>query len=159
MFVQAQPPATPVPTDAPTGVFRLCQDVVEVKQHRRIRKGHRGDYAASVVREIKNRLGTPRQTEDNFLAVRRMANNIMEKHGLRPSHVGEVIERVIAGVFIPDDEDQVRAEMLASLELIALRRRLESAGPSTAYQRLWQSIKAAVGMDDSPRSLAVEGRT
>lgn len=127
------PPA--IPESGPSSVYRLAQDVVEVKRHRRVRKHNR--YARAVAAEIKNRLGCPAPNAANLLAVRRMANNIMEKHGVRPSHIRQTIELVVAGVFVPDEEDLRGAKVLQSVSVAALREELADAGPRSAWYDLF----------------------
>lgn len=124
-----------VPADGPSSVYRVCQDVVEIKHHRRVHRMHRGKYAACVVSEIKNKLGVPRNTDANRLTVRRMAKNIMDRHGVRPTHIRNCIEVVVAGVFIPDEQDLRGAKILASNRAQDLRHDLENAGPKNAWQR------------------------
>lgn len=130
-----------IPENGPTSVYRICQDVVEVSRHRRLPHHHRGHYASAVVSEIKNRLGCPAPNAANLLAVRRMAINIITKHGLRPSHVREVIEIVVAGVFVPDSSDLRGAKMLASVGISELRSELSDAGPASAWYDLFHPFK------------------
>jgi hypothetical protein len=125
----------------PTSVYRVCQDVIEVNRHRRLPHPHRGDYVASVVSDIKNRLGCPAPTAANKLAVRRMANNICCKHGLRPSHTRVVIELIIAGTFVPDDADLRAARILASASVEHLREEVSNAGPTSAWYDLFHPFK------------------
>lgn len=127
--------------DKPSSVYRVCQDVIEVPRHRRLPHPHRGGYVAAVVSEIKNRLGCPPVNAANLLAVRRMANNIMGKHGIRPSHVRASIEQIIAGVFVPDEADQRAAKMLASVGMEDLRDDLRNAGPKSAWYELFHPFK------------------
>ncbi len=124
----------------PTSVYRVCQDVVEVKAHRRIATQDRGQYAATVVSEIKNRLGCPQPNEANRLAARRMAGNIMTRHGVRPAHQRYVIERIVAGVFVPDEADLDAARMLSSRTMRELREELGDAGPPNAWSELFNKI-------------------
>lgn len=133
--------AEPIPESGPTSVYRICQDVVEVTRHRRLPHRHNGHYAAAVVSEIKNRLGCPAANAANLLVVRRMANNIIGKHGLRPSHVREVIELVVAGVFVPDESDLRGAKVLASVGISELRSELANAGPTSAWYDLFHPFK------------------
>jgi hypothetical protein len=132
--------APPDDPPGPSSVFRVCQDVVEVKEHRRVPKRNRGNYVAAVVSQIKNVLGVPQQTAANRLVVRRMANNIMRQHGVRPTHIREHIELVIAGVFVPDAHDQRGAEVLASNRVSKLRSELNNAGPQTWLGRWWGGL-------------------
>jgi len=144
-----------LPDEEATKVFVKCQDVVEVKQHRRIHRAHRGDYIATVVGEIKNRLGVPKQTEANRLAVRRMANNIMTRHGVRPSHVRATIEVVIAGVFVPDENDLASAKILQSREVASLTREVLNAGPKSVWSRLWRPFDRHLPRSRAPREGSV----
>jgi len=130
-----------IPVGEASSVYRVCQDVVEVKRHRRLPHQHKGDYAASVVSEIKNRLGCPAPNAANLLAVRRMAINSCNQHGLRPSHVRDVVERIVAGVFIPDEEDLRGAKMLQSVAAGELRDELADAGPRSAWYDLFHPFK------------------
>nr|WPR18237.1 MAG: RNA-dependent RNA polymerase [Crogonang virus 164] len=124
------PPPTPGPV-----VYRYSQKVIEVTKFRELPPKSRHDYVGCVVADIKNRLGLPTQNAANLLVVRRMALNIMENHGVRPTHIRDCIEMVVAGVFIPDEADQVSAEMLASLRTKRLKRQVAKAGPRTWWDR------------------------
>jgi hypothetical protein len=132
-----------VPVDGPSSVYRLAQDVVEVKKHRRIRKPNR--YAAAVVAEIKNRLGCPAKTQANILAVRRMAVNIMERHGVRPTHVRQTVELVVAGVFVPDKHDLRGAKILQSVSVEALREEIEDARPVSVWGNVFNPFRRRRG--------------
>lgn len=125
----------------PSSVYRVCHDVIEVPRHRRLPHHVKGHYAASIVSEIKNRLGCPAATAANKLAVRRMAINAMDKHGLRPSHVRSVIEIIVAGVFIPDEEDLRGAKIEQSNAAGELRQGVANAGPVGAWGDLYQSFR------------------
>jgi len=134
-------------SNKPSSVYRACQDVVEVKNHRRINARNRGNYVAAVVSEIKNRLGPVCPTAANKLVVRRMANNIMQRHGVRPTHIREIIERVTAGVFVMDSEDLLGARMLASNVTGDLRAEVDDAGPRTAWGEVWASARRSFGIN------------
>lgn len=140
-IIEAGAPYETLAVVGPSSVFRVCQDVIEVPRHRRLPHPHRGAYVAAVVSEIKNRLGCPAPNAANLLAVRRMANNIMGKHGIRPSHTRASIEQIIAGVFVPDESDQRAAEMLASVGMESLREDLHNAGPKSAWYELFHPFK------------------
>jgi hypothetical protein len=136
-----QPPNQPIVAEelvVPSAslVFTTCQDVVEVKNHRRVATKGRGFYQAAVVGEIKNKLGLPKLTEANKLVVRRMAHNIMTRHGVRPTHIRMSIEKIVAGVFIPDQYDVESAEMLASDAVRDLRERVNNAGPRNGWSEV-----------------------
>lgn len=120
-----------------SSVYRMCQDVVEVKAHRRLPHSRHGDYVASMVSEVKNRLGCPKPTEANKLAVRRMVFNNATQHGLRPTALREVLELVVAGVFVPDEQDLAAARMFASNTQAMLTNELQNAKPVGAWSRLF----------------------
>jgi len=124
----------------PSRNFTICQDVVEVKNHRRVHKHMQEAYVYSVVAEIKNRLGVPKNNAANLLAVRRMANQIMVKHGVRPTHIRRAIELIVAGVFIPDDYDIQGARIRASNIVKDRVDDFENASPKTFWQSLWKSF-------------------
>jgi hypothetical protein len=125
----------------PSSVYRVCQDVVEVKRHRRLPHPKRGDYVACIVSDIKNRLGCPAPNAANLLAVRRMAKNSIEGHGLRPTHARTVIEKVIAGVFVPDEYDLASAKILQSVGMRDLRAELNNAGPRSVWHDLFHPFE------------------
>jgi len=126
----------PIPEGRATRNYTVCQDVVEVKNHRRVNWKLSGDYVPCVVSEIKNRLGVPKSNAANELAVRRMALQIMTKHGVRPTHIRMYIEVIIQGVFIPDEHDLLAAEMKASNTARNLHHQHQNAGPQSVWQRV-----------------------
>lgn len=124
-------------TENPTLVYTICHDVIEVKNSRRVATNGRHFYNAAVVAEIKNKLGLPKCTEANKLVVRRMARNIMEKHGVRPTHIRQSIEKVVAGVFVPDQYDIEASAMLSSNAVTDLRSQVNDSGPKNG----WSTVK------------------
>lgn len=121
----------------PTLVYTICHDVIEVKNSRRVATNGRHFYNAAVVAEIKNKLGLTKPTEANKLVVRRMARNIMEKHGVRPTHIRQSIEKVVAGVFVPDQYDIEASAMLSSNAVANLRSQVDDSGPKNG----WSTVK------------------
>jgi len=135
--VRSQPdPTTFLDDEAPSKVYVLKQDVVEVARHRRLPHQNKGNYVAVMVDGYKTRLGCPAPTAANKLMVRRMAYNDMIKHGLRPCHTRGVVEQIIAGVFVPDEYDLLGAKMLASNRVGSLRAEVMDAAPTNVWQRL-----------------------
>jgi hypothetical protein len=65
-----------------------------------------------------------------------MAINIMEKHGVRPSHIRRTVELVVAGVFVPDEEDIQASRIMQSNTVAALRGKLADARPRSIWSRL-----------------------
>jgi len=138
-------------------VYTVCQDAIEVKASRRIAANGRKFYEASVVSEIKNKLGVPKNTEANKLAVRRLANRIMEKHGVRPAHMRESIEKIIVGVFIPDRFDVEAARMMASNTTANIRDEYNNAGPKNGWSRVSELFRFGNGRRGASRVPPVTG--
>jgi hypothetical protein len=100
------------------GVAKLRTEAIEVVHHRRIRRGKRVPYIACVVAECKVKFGTPVDNAANHLAVQRFAANIMAKHGVRPSHVREVLPMVVVCTFIPSQYEREAAALANSIAAI-----------------------------------------
>jgi len=80
------------------------------KCHRRVHR--RVPYAIQLTRQLKIRFGVPKDTSADRAAVRRAAIKIMTQHGVRYTEQRRIIERAVAGVFIPDHEDVFAKKML-----------------------------------------------
>lgn len=118
-------------------VFVRCQDVVEVKNHRRIGTHKHEDYVRSVVATLKVTFGCPAENAANKLAVRRSAKHIMLRHTVRHTDIARIIDRVVAGVFIPNEHELLAAQMMQSNTNRRLRDELQFAGPQSFWQQLW----------------------
>lgn len=149
------PIPSPPKDDEPTSVYRVCQDVVEVKNHRRVARSNRPKYISTVVSEIKNKMGRPARNAANMLAVRRMANNIMGRHGLRPTHVRACIEEVISGVFIADEYDRIGGAMLNSNLAAKYEYEATHTVPHGKWGRVWARLKAYFGREPAGYSRQV----
>jgi len=79
-------------------------------------------YARTVIAEIKARLGTPDNTAANKLVVRRMAHDIMSRHGVRPTHMNQLMPVICVMVFYRND-DELRADELESYAQTSYRRK------------------------------------
>lgn len=95
-------------------VTDLQREPVKVTQHRRIRKNCQMVYAHTVLDEVRCKFGVPKRTEANLMAVRRFANGIMVKHGVRPSHCAKLLPYVVHSAFIPTDDDIRAVQWLGS---------------------------------------------
>jgi len=144
-------------TPGPSLVYTICQDAIEVKASRRIATNGRKFYEASVVSEIKSKLGVPKFTEANKLAVRRAAHRIMEKHGVRPSHMRQSMEKIIAGVFIPDRFDVEAAKMMASNTVANIQDEYHDAGPKNGWSRVCDMLRFGNGRRGTSRVPPVTG--
>lgn len=67
---------------------------------------------------------------------------IISKHGLRPTDIRMVIEVIVAGVFIPDDMDQLAAEMHASNTAKNLLYQQRNAGPKSVWSRFGDMFRS-----------------
>lgn len=94
------------------GRVEYSGEALEVKRHRKIR--HKKLYIQAVVAECKNRFGTPLDTTANHLAVRRFALDRMTAHGVRPTHIFQVLPLVVELVFCHAPHEEA-AEQLARL--------------------------------------------
>jgi hypothetical protein len=77
------------------------------KRHRRMPRGrkHTINYVAIVVCEIKNKIGMPEDNAANRMVAMRIGRTIMESHGMRPTHINQVLSTVVELVFIPNDAE------------------------------------------------------
>jgi len=122
--------------DRPSKVFVNCHNVREEVNHNRISHHRRGEYIASVVDEIKNKLGLPKDNAANRLCVRRMAMQAMNGHYVRPTHQRLVIETIVSMVFVPDDMDILGAKISASNTVRNHHYQHQNAGPRNVWQRI-----------------------
>jgi len=76
-----------------------------VQNTRQVDAKKSGAYIQSVVAEVKNRFGSPERTPANVLSVRRFANDVMQRHGLRPTHVAQNLPMVVALTFMKSDTE------------------------------------------------------
>jgi hypothetical protein len=60
-------------------------------------------FMMSVVAGVKNTMGTPSRNAANVLVVRRMARQAMELHGLRPTHIAQVLPLIVEAVFVESE--------------------------------------------------------
>lgn len=92
----------------------------------RCQRARRG-YAGRVARQVKadRGFGTPKYTEANMLVVRRKVADIMEEHGVRPTHIAALMPLAVALVFTPMKEEVLAQQFMASA---AAAQRREEAG-------------------------------
>jgi hypothetical protein len=69
-------------------------------------------------------MGTPRPTEANQRAARRLVNQILEEHGIRPHQRASIVHRAVALILIPSDDE---------LEAVALSRSAEAENRSRGF--------------------------
>jgi len=102
------------------GNVQVDDKAIVLKKHRRVSDKER--YAITVVAEIKCKLGLPNDTPANRLVIRRMANNIMENHKVRPTHIKRVISMIVELVLLPDVDDCKAIEIKLSCSAKECRR-------------------------------------
>lgn len=100
-----------------TQVTMTIGDRVEVREHRKIRRGFETAYYACVVREVRARFGTMQTTEANVKTVRRFVNNICMQHGLRATDRHVVVAFAIATMDLPTE-----SELECELDVLRYRR-------------------------------------
>lgn len=113
------------------------QEVVAPEKVRRIADKTR--YMQALVMECKNRFGCPARSAANVLAVRRFLLDAMTKHGVRPTHIAQVLPLCVSLVFIQSDSELLGEEVLESLE--ALRR----TGSGPWWYRMWSNLVSVTG--------------
>lgn len=102
----------PTPAEIATAVQRKGEVVYsdrprEVTNHLVLRS--RRLYISALVCECKNRFGTPERTNANKLAVRKFALDRMTSHGLRPTHIHQVLPMVVELTFCVSESERVAA--------------------------------------------------
>lgn len=102
-------------------VYSIDLERVNVRDHRRLKSGARGKYLKTVLNEVKCKFGTPKSTEANYKSVRRFAENIMVRHGLRPNERKRVIDMVVNLAFVPN-QDEIRACRTHALSFSLMRK-------------------------------------
>lgn len=78
---------------------------------RSLHSGRRARYLRALVAEAKVRFGTPSNTEANRVVVRRFIVNRMETHGLRVTHIAQVVDLVIEAVMIMSERERYARRM------------------------------------------------
>jgi hypothetical protein len=54
----------------------------------------------TVIATVKNTMGTPTHNAANLLVARRLARQIMVAHGMRPTHIAQILPLVVEAVFV-----------------------------------------------------------
>ena len=78
---------------------------------RSLHSGRRARYLRALVAEAKVRFGTPDNTTANRVVVRRFLVNRMEAHGLRVTHIAQVVDLVIEAVMIMSERERYARRM------------------------------------------------
>jgi len=115
--------------------FAYDIEVVEVKNHRRVHKHQRGRCIAAITAEIKSKMGTPQVSGANTLAIRHLAFNRCKELKIRPKHAREIIELVIAAVYVPDKVDADRVTFENSRATRAKYARVSYVTKSWLYKK------------------------
>jgi len=99
---------------------------IKEKRHKRISKHKKHQYVADVVAETRVRFGCPKDNDANRLAVRRFCMHLMYNHGVRPTHVGKVIDDVVEMIFHESTElkesRRLRSSIFGSLMALVSKR-------------------------------------
>jgi len=119
---------TPPPPPSPPKPFVKKVEPVEVVQHRRVRKHKQDPFVASLVSEIKCKLGIPERTPANVRTVRHMAQTRCREMNLRVVDSRRAIELAVTLVFVPDEMDVDAAKVANS---VAVRKQ----HASLAYEK------------------------
>lgn len=112
------------------GLVVLLNEPLEVKQHRRVQKPHKEQFAKCILAEVKLKFGVPKRTQANYLAISRFAAEIIKHKGVRPTDAARIVPYVVHAAFIPSDDE------------ISARRWLETT-IATERLRGWQHMPTA----------------
>jgi len=101
-------------------------------------------FMRACIMETKARFGTPERNAANRLAVRKHLLDIMNRHGVRPTHVQRYIGICVVMVFADNEADLV-AEDLEQCEAyqLGLREWREERGFWRWVRRTWRSVVGA----------------
>lgn len=88
--------------------IRDSTERLEVRGSRIVATGRRDAYVRKVLDACKAKFGTPKPTEANTKAVWHFAHGLMKNHGVRPSHIAEMIPYVVQLTFV-ESEAELRA--------------------------------------------------
>lgn len=81
---------------------------LEVKEHRRIHKRHREQFATCILAAVKLKFGVPKRTQANYLAIQRYAAELVKHKGVRPTDAVRVVPYIVQAAFLPS-EDEINA--------------------------------------------------
>lgn len=118
--------------------MELDNTPVKERRHRRLphKRASRISYLSIAVSEVKNKIGTPTDNDANRMVARRLLRTTMESHGLRPSHINQLIAIGVELVFIPNDSEVCAAKVKLARE--ARQRKNRVAGRWTWFGLRWQ---------------------
>lgn len=91
--------------DKNDGKVVLDRGILEVKNHRRIHKKHRNEFATCILAAVKLKFGMPERSRANELAIRRFVAQQMQQRGVREVDAARVTPYIVAAAFIPSDAE------------------------------------------------------
>lgn len=102
-------------------------------------------YSRCVIQYAKNRFGRPESTKANRLAVRKYVLDHMTSHGVRPTHINQMIDVCVELVFIRNDSE-LKAQGLYLCE----EARIRNAGNRGLPRWRWlvSTAAAAIGLSE-----------
>lgn len=112
--LRGDPPTRQVREDKYGGKVVLINEPLEVKEHRRVHKQHREQFAVCILAAVKMKFGVPKRTAANQMAMHRYAGELMKHKGVRPTDAARIIPYVVAAAFIPSDDELNAAQWLSS---------------------------------------------
>jgi len=77
-----------------------------------------GPFLAKVVTMAKAEHGLKDRTEANQLMIRKFCLDIMKDKGMRPTHIAQHLDIIVAIFFIPSDVDIVKRQIGATYEAV-----------------------------------------
>jgi len=104
-----------------SGGVSISKEPIEVKLHRRQRKGARHAIRSHVIAACKVEFGVPIRNAANLAAVRRYSGRVFKEAGVRPTHTRQHLPFVLEAVFVPD-KYEVESKILASTMQVRMRK-------------------------------------
>lgn len=103
-------------TDKNGGQTVLLAEPLEVKNHRRIHKAHKEQFAKCILAAVKLKFGVPKKTQANYLAIQRYAAELIKHMQVRPTDAARVLPYIVQAAFLPS-EDEINAARWAKSTL------------------------------------------
>jgi hypothetical protein len=121
-----------------------CSPKLEVREARVVDTQRRPLYIRKVLDECKAKFGTPKPTEANTRAVWHFAHRVMKNHGVRPSHIAEMIPYVVQLTFV-ESEAELRAGIVRGAYKQIINGQFDEH--LSRMERWIRKLKQAFGMD------------
>nr|WRQ65006.1 tombus P33-like protein [Tolivirales sp.]WRQ65292.1 tombus P33-like protein [Tolivirales sp.] len=122
------------------GDFVLDEEAPKILAHRKVASGMASKYQRAVIAEVRSRFGLVQWNEANKLAVHKFAADIMRRHGVRPTHMEQLLPMIVRMTFVPN-EAEVEANVVFNGYQARKRRWLQQLGrPAMPGETAWWTL-------------------